>query len=71
MLLVGVVEAGGRDAVRGEQGDDVGLGEVEAEGFEGDFELVVVYVRVFVEVEELELSSTPSKVSGAVLLLYV
>ena len=32
--------------------EDFGFGEVEAEGFEGDFELVVVDVGVFVEVEE-------------------
>lgn len=34
---------------------DLGFGEVEAEGFEGDFEFVVVDVVVFVEVEEGEL----------------
>lgn len=41
--------------MRGEEGDDVGFGEVEAQGFQRDFELVVVDVIIFVEVEELEL----------------
>lgn len=45
---------GGR-AVRGEEGEDVRFGEVETEGFEGDFEFVVVDTLVFVEVEEGEL----------------
>lgn len=55
-LLAVAVQGGGRHAIRGEEGDDVGFGQVEAEGFERDFELVVVDVAVFVEVEELELS---------------
>lgn len=38
-----------------EELEDFGLGEVEAEGFEGDFEFVVVDLLVFVEVEEGEL----------------
>ena len=41
-----------------EEREDVGFGEVEAEGFEGDFEFVVVDVEVFVEVEEGELGSS-------------
>jgi len=41
--------------VLGEEGEDFGFGEVEAEGFEGDFEFVVVYLLVFVEVEEPKL----------------
>ncbi len=45
---------GGR-AVRLEDGEDFGFGEVEAEGFHGDFEFVVVDFLVFVEVEEGEL----------------
>lgn len=40
-----------------EDGEDFGFGEVEAEGFHGDFEFVVVYFLVFVEVEECELHS--------------
>lgn len=55
--LGGGVEGGGGDAVGLEEGEDVGFGEVEAQGFEGDFELVVVDVGVFVEVEEGELVS--------------
>jgi len=47
---------GGR-AVGLEDGEDFGFGEVEAEGFHGDFEFVVVYFLVFVEVEECELHS--------------
>lgn len=39
----------------GEQVEEFWLGEVEAEGFEGDFELVVVDPLVFVQVEEVEL----------------
>lgn len=35
-------------AVRGEEGDDFRFWEVEAEGFEGDFEFVVVDTLVFV-----------------------
>lgn len=34
--------------MRLEDGEDFGLGEVEAEGFHGDFELVVVDFVVFV-----------------------
>ena len=37
-----------RGAVGGEEGDDFGFGEVETEGFEGDFEFVVVDALVFV-----------------------
>lgn len=50
-------EGRGGDAVGLEFVEDVCFGEVEAEGFQGDFELVVVDVVVFVEVEEGELSS--------------
>ncbi len=39
----------------GEEGEDVGFGKVETEGFEGNFEFVVVDSLVFVEVEEPEL----------------
>lgn len=42
-------------AVGGEEGDDFCLGEVEPQGFEGDFEFVVVDALVFVQVEEREL----------------
>ena len=38
-----------------ENGEDLVLGEVEAEGFHGDFEFVVVDAFVSVEVEEAEL----------------
>lgn len=38
-----------------EEGEDFRFGDLEAEGFHGDFELVVVDLLVFVEVEELEL----------------
>ena len=38
-----------------QDGEDFGFGEVEAEGFQRDFELVVVDVVVFVEVEQGEL----------------
>lgn len=41
--------------VDAEDVEDLLLAEVEAEGFHGDFELVVVDVSVLVEVEELEL----------------
>ncbi len=43
------------NAVLGEEGEDVGFGKVETEGFEGNFEFVVVDSLVFVEVEEPEL----------------
>lgn len=35
--------------------EDFGFGQVEAQGFQGDFEFVVVDSLVFVEVEEGEL----------------
>ena len=35
--------------------EDFRFGQVEAEGFEGDFEFVVVDVAVLVEIEEREL----------------
>ena len=38
-----------------EEGEDLGLGQIEAKGFERDFEFVVVDALVFVEVEESEL----------------
>ena len=38
-----------------EELQDLGFGQIEAEGFESDFELVVVDSLVFVEVEEREL----------------
>lgn len=41
--------------VRAEDVKDFLLVQVEAEGFHGDFELVVVDVAVLVEIEELEL----------------
>ena len=46
---------GGRGAVGLEDGEDFGFGEVEAEGFHGDFEFVVVDFVVLVQVEEVEL----------------
>ena len=39
---------GGRGAVGLQNGEDFGLGEVEAEGLHGDFELVVVDFVVFI-----------------------
>lgn len=45
----------GRDTVGLEQSQNIRFGQVEAQGFEGDFEFVVVNVVVFVEVEEGEL----------------
>ena len=45
----------GRIPVSAEKGDYFGFGEVEAEGFEGDFEFVIVNALIFVEVEEGEL----------------
>ncbi len=45
----------GRGAVGLEQLEDFRFGQVEAEGFEGDFEFVVVDPLVFVEVEERKL----------------
>ena len=39
---------GGRGAVGLQDGEDFGLGEVEAEGLHGDFELVVVDFVVFI-----------------------
>lgn len=42
-----------------QDGEDFGLGEVEAEGFHGDFEFVVVDFVVLVQVEEIELSCRP------------
>ncbi len=39
---------GGGGAVGLQDGEDFGLGEVEAEGFHGDFEFVVVDFVVFV-----------------------
>lgn len=51
LLIVFVVNGrrrGGRGAVGLEDGEDFGLGEVEAEGFHGDFEFVVVDFVVFV-----------------------
>ena len=45
----------GGDTVSLKDGDDLVLGQVEAEGFHGDFEFVVVDALVFVEVEEAEL----------------
>ncbi len=49
-LLVGVGGGwgGGGRAVGLQDGEDFGLGEVEAEGLHGDFELVVVDFVVFV-----------------------
>ena len=44
-----------RCAVFLEEGEDFRFRDLEAEGFHGDFELVVVDLLVFVEVEELEL----------------
>ena len=41
--------------MRLENGEDFWFGEVETEGFHGDFEFVVVDFLVFVEVEEGEL----------------
>jgi hypothetical protein len=38
----------GRRAVGGEEGEDLGFWEVEAESLEGDFEFVVVYSTVFI-----------------------
>ena len=56
----GTITVGGGRRVRGypvglKDGQDFGFGEVEAQGFHGDFELVVVDAFVFVEIEESEL----------------
>lgn len=54
---VGVVRGRlGGGAVGLEDGEDFGFGDVEAEGFHGDFELMVVDFLVFVQVEKVELS---------------
>jgi hypothetical protein len=44
-----------RKSVGGKEGKDLGFGEVETQGFQGDFEFVVVYSLVFIEVEKSEL----------------
>jgi len=41
-----------RYAVRGKEVQDLGFGEVEAEGFEGDFEFVVVYSLVLIKIKQ-------------------
>lgn len=38
-----------------EDGQDLGFGNVEAESFHGDFELVIVNFLIVVEVEEMKL----------------
>jgi hypothetical protein len=53
--LAGGAGWGRGDAVLGEVGEELWFGKVEAEGFEGDLEFVVVDELVFVEVEEAEL----------------
>ena len=50
-----------------QDGEDFGFGEVEAEGFHGDFELVVVDLVVLVQVKEVELVSR-WRISTSVLL---
>ena len=55
LLGVGGVDLGARDAVGGEEVEEVRFAEGEAEGAEGDAEFVVVEVAVAVEVEEGEL----------------
>ena len=50
---------------------DLGLGQVEAEGFEGDFELVVVDVAVLVQVEEGELCGVLASLVFCVPLLEI
>lgn len=47
---------GGNIPINAEDIEDFLLGQVEAQGFHGDFELMVVDVAVLVEVEELELN---------------
>ena len=42
----------------GEQGQDFGFREVETEGFESDFEFMVVYPLVFIQIEKSKLSPT-------------
>ena len=55
VLWVGIgwwlLGGGGRDAVRGEEGEDLGFWEVKTQRFEGDFKFVVVYPLVFVEIK--------------------
>ena len=46
---------GGGGAVGLEDGEDFGFGQVEAEGFHGDLEFVIVDFVVLVQVEEVEL----------------
>jgi hypothetical protein len=50
LLAPGVLRLG-RHAVRGEEGQQVWFREVETEGFQGDFEFVVVDALVFIQVE--------------------
>ncbi len=47
--------SGWGNAVCGEIRQDLGFGQVETESFEGNFEFVVVYSLVFVQVEQCEL----------------
>ncbi len=74
VLLVGIGvgggggRKGGGGAVGLQDGEDFELGEVEAEGFHGDFEFVVVDFVVFVQVEEVELFVSPRHVSLAFLI---
>lgn len=48
----------GNIPVNAEDVEDFLLGQVEAQGFHGDFELMVVDVAVLVEVEELKLNKS-------------
>ena len=48
VVVIIVLDGGCGNAVGLEDEEDIGFGEVEAQGFEGDFELVVVDVEVFV-----------------------
>ncbi len=54
-LVRGVVDLRAGEAVAGEDGDELGFGDGEAQGAEGHAQFVVVEVAVTVEVEEGEL----------------
>lgn len=62
VVMIIIVGGGGGGAVGLEDGEDFGLGEVEAEGLHGDFEFVVVDFVVLVQVEEVELSQHSTSV---------
>lgn len=60
---IGTREVRGGNAVSLKNVQKFGFGDFEAQGFEGDFEFVVVYVGVLVEVEEGELELKVNRVA--------